>query len=843
MTPLSTPACVALAALVSAGLPEPPQGLIIPIIPREALVIEPVGRYGRAALHTDAIEAAVVGGTWRAPRAGEIVQAPGGAVRTWTAVTLRDDGTLEHPALNGGYALVAIDATEERVMLLQASGHAMVYVNGEPRAGDPYSIGYVRLPVLLRAGSNSFLFHCPRGHLNVKLIEPPSAVTFHTGDLTLPDLLRDADKAVRGAVVVINASTSPRKGLFIATAVEDGPDVVTEVPPLPPVSLRKVAFRVGGPVQAAKDAAKVRLRLLGGKTDNGEALDAAEINLGVHDAGSTHKRTFLSSIDGSVQYFAVCPARPVPTLAPAASPEPGTRSGERPALFLSLHGASVEAIGQAQAYAQKSWGHIVFPTNRRPYGFDWEDWGRLDAMEVLELAQRQLGTDPARTYLTGHSMGGHGAWHLGATFPDRFAAIGPSAGWISFWSYAGAKLPEKSSPVEEILLRSVSPSDTLSLARNYAHHGVYILHGSADDNVPADQAREMQRRLAAFHRDFAYHEQPGAGHWWDASDEPGTDCVDWAPMFDFFARRAIPPDEAVRELDFTTANPEVSASSHWLRVEAQVRQLRPSSVKAHFDPGRGRFQSTTDNVARLAFRPGHIAPGAPLTFELDGQKLEQVPWPAMGGDVYFERKDGAWSLAAKPEPSLKGPHRYGPFKHAFKNRVVLVYGTKGTPEENAWAFAKARYDAETFWYRGNASLDVISDTDFDPSAEPDRNVVVYGSADTNAAWAPLLGSSPAQVHRGEVRIGARVIAGDGLACLFLRPRPGSDRASVGVISGSSLAGMRLTDRLPCFVSGVGFPDWIVLGPETLTGGPEGVRSAGFFGLDWSVETGEFAWTS
>ena len=95
--------------------------------------------------------------------------------------------------------------------------------------------------------------------------------------------------------------------------------------------------------------------------------------------------------------------------------------------MLSLHGASVKALNQVNAYGQKDWCHIVAPTNRRPYGFDWEDWGRMDALEVLDLAREQLGTDPQRTYLTGHSMGGHGAWHLGVTYPDRFAAVGPSA--------------------------------------------------------------------------------------------------------------------------------------------------------------------------------------------------------------------------------------------------------------------------------------------------------------------------------------------------------------------------------------------------------------------------------
>src|SRR5207244_1569058 len=104
---------------------------------------------------------------------------------------------------------------------------------------------------------------------------------------------------------------------------------------------------------------------------------------------------------------------------------------------------------------------------------------------------------------------------------------------------------------------------------------------------------------------------------------------------------------------------------------------------------------------------------------------------------------------------------------------------KGTPAENAWAFAKARYDAECFWYRGNGSVDLLPDTTFNPAAERDRNVILYGNADTNAAWKPLLADSPVQVRRGRIRIGVREAPGDDLACLFLRPRPGSRQASVG----------------------------------------------------------------
>ncbi|MEN9732515.1 MAG: hypothetical protein RLZ45_510, partial [Verrucomicrobiota bacterium] len=175
------------------------------------------------------------------------------------------------------------------------------------------------------------------------------------------------------------------------------------------------------------------------------------------------------------------------------------------------------------------------------------------------------------------------------------------------------------------------------------------------------------------------------------------------------------------------------------------------------------------------------------------------------------------------------------------HRVLLVYGTRGTPEENAWAIAKARFDSESFWYRGNASLEMIPDTAFEARRYRDRGVILYGNADSNGAWKELLGDSPVQVRRGSVRVGDRETTGTDLCCLFLQPRRDSDVASVGVVSGSGVVGMRLADRLPYFLAGVALPDLTVFGPATLEQGWGAVLGAGYFGNDWSVQNGEFAW--
>ena len=41
--------------------------------------------------------------------------------------------------------------------------------------------------------------------------------------------------------------------------------------------------------------------------------------------------------------------------------------------------------------------------------------------------------------------------------------------------------------------------------------------------------------------------------------------------------------------------------------------------------------------------------------------------------------------------------------------------------------AKARYDAEGFWYRGNGSIEVVPAVEFDAAREHDRGVILYGN--------------------------------------------------------------------------------------------------------------------
>jgi dienelactone hydrolase len=818
------------------AIEDSPSGAAIEL--REGLTIS-TARERRAAINVDPIVAQVISGTWAMPRAGESVAYPGAnQAHMWKPVKAGDDGWFSGGDLRGGYLAVSFSADADSVMMLESAGHVMVYASGEPRGGDIYSTGYVHLPVHVRKGQNALLFQVGRGKLKARLTKPKAPAFLSAADVTLPDMKSGEPTETEAALLVVNASADYQEDLVIVACIAGGPETRTVVPSLVPLSVRKVAFGFRGTAPPTGETVALELRLerrAPDSRDRSEPVDATKVDLRVHQAGQTHTRTFRSSIDGSVQYYAVVPALPAPD---------GRPSG----IVLSLHGAGVEGIGQARCYARKTGLYVVAPTNRRPYGFDWEDWGRLDAIEVLELAQKVFETDRERTYLTGHSMGGHGTWHLGVTFPDRFAAIAPSAGWISMWSYAGVRRAELTSPVEALLARALGPSDTIALSRNLTRLGVYVLHGDADDNVPVSQARRMRQILGEFHPDFVYHEQPGAGHWW------GNACVDWPPLIAFLRDHRIPKPSEVKKIDFVTASPAVSSRAHWLAIESQVKALLPSEIHLELDAEHRKFRGTTENVARLALDLKRAFPeakaGEAFAVELDGHAVPPFSVASMPSDgkctIWLVRDRGAWSVSqSPPPPSQKGPARQGPFKEAFRNRFILVFGTKGTPLENAWSLARARFDAETFWYRGNGSVDVVSDARFLESGREqkfrDRNVVVYGHAESNGAWPVLLGDSPVQVHRGKVKVGSRAVAGEDLACLFIRPRPGSDVASVGVIAGSGLSGLRLTERLPYFTSGVALPDCLLLKAETLLESSGAPIAAGYFGAGWDVESGEFAW--
>ena len=755
-----------------------------PIEIREALILGGAPRRRSGPAPADAVLDRLAAGPY-APREGDEL-----ATQKWKRIAADKDGWFE----GSGYVLATVDLPAPATMRLDAQGDSLVYVNGVPRAGDVYSTGYVHLPVRLGAGRNTLLFVSQRGRMKASLAPLDKPLALDVEDTTLPDAT-PGDHDLSGAVVVENAGDA-KAGLRLRAVLPDGRSRETALPAIPGASVRKVPFAMVLPFALEGTALPITLELRDGKT----LLDTKTVTLRVRQTGEILRRTFVSDVDGSVQYYVVNPA---------------IHPGKDNVLALTLHGASVEAQNQAQAYRPKDDVTLVAPTNRRPYGFDWEEVGRIDALETLAVAERTIPHDPLRTVLTGHSMGGHGTWSVGTLYPDRFAAIAPSAGWVSWWSYGGGWDPAPEDAAGRIVRRAMAPLDTLGRAANTLAQGVYVLHGDADDNVPVTEARTMKAALTKLgHPDLAYHEEPGAGHWW------GDRCVDYPDLFAMLRKRRLDPSPAT--IDFTTPAPYVSAKAWWAVVEAVTEQGQPARIK--LSRNDASVEGTTENVARLVLRrPAR-------TVRLDGQS---VPVSGGAGDVVLLREDGRWSQGERPKGG-KSPAAMGPFKAVLGHKVVFVVPTGGTAEEDDAGLAHARFDAETLYVRGNGGVDVVTDAELLKGGYERRNAVLYGNADTNRAWARLMKGSPVVVHRDSVSVGNKTLTGDDLGVLLVRPRPGVGDCLVAALAPTGRAGAVRLVRTGLLSPGLAYPDWTVIGAKGLLG-------AGYFGNDWSVAKGVTGW--
>lgn len=726
--------------------------------PADWLVIGSVDRRSRHPFNPDTLFARYL---WRRaappPHEGDAVKGTAGEAK-WTRATADAKGAV---AREGGIYLAYAPLASDRDMLVRArlKGGAILYVNGDAYVGNVYGGAFTGVPVRLRKGTNHLFVRGVRGRFRLALEEVEPGNIEAAEDATLPDLVVGKPVDVEFGTAVLNASAEARDGMA-------------------PFGVRRRVHRLSAPAPPEAGTFPVP----GG------------LGLKVKTPDAPRRVTFRSAIDGTVQQYSVR--------------EP---TGDGPAgLVLTLHGAGVDALGQARSYSPKPHLWIVAPTNRRPFGFDWQDWGRRDAYEVLAHALAWTGAVPARVYLTGHSMGGHGTWHLAANDADGFAAIAPSAGWCSFDTYAGGRVRTR---LSDLWRGADLPSLTLEFVDNLVQIPTFILHGDKDDNVPVTEARRMEKALRDAGGDPTVHYQPGAGHWWNGEAAKGVDCVDWPGIFALFreCRKSADPDD----IRFLSADPGVDADHYWLHVHQPLVYGRKLGI--HARRTADGIEIETENVRRFRV-------DAPRTrLVVDGQPVLAPARP------WLLRTPLGWTVEPPPAGE-KSPARSGPFKRAFDRRFVLVYG-----EHDREGRERARYDAQVWWYRANGDAEVVSDATFLAGDYRGRNVILYGNEDGNRAFlATLPVGCPLRVRAGRIDAGAERWEGAALGCVFVYPRLGDGEALVGVFGHTGPDGARLGYALLPFVSGVGYPDYAVFDERILAESDGGVVAAGWFDHAWRL---------
>ncbi|MBS7614799.1 alpha/beta hydrolase [Candidatus Bathyarchaeota archaeon] len=123
----------------------------------------------------------------------------------------------------------------------------------------------------------------------------------------------------------------------------------------------------------------------------------------------------------------------------------------------------------------------------------------LDELHALLVdAVQRYNADENRVYLTGLSMGGYGAWHLAAAYPDLFAAVVPICGGM------------------------IHDKDVSEQIKGLKDVPIWIFHGAKDEVVSVENSKELYEALKKLGGKVKLTIYPDLGHdsWTVTYDNP-----------------------------------------------------------------------------------------------------------------------------------------------------------------------------------------------------------------------------------------------------------------------------------------------------------------------------------
>lgn len=715
------------------------------------------------------------------------------------------------------------------------------YLNGKRYRGNPYGHDVMRTPVILKDGTNRVLVSLSGygdHRFLLKLIPAPAPVMLITKDATLPDVIEGETDWLWAGITVLNTTSKRLKDVKVS--IGDGgyfdKNEIT-ISDLMPFCVKKipVEIEIGEPI-VGLDTISVPI-----KASYQDHIFEDRLSLRVREEGESHKITFLSQIDGSCQYYAVLPPKDFDF-------------HKKYALIFTLHGAGVEASGQVDAYRQKDWAFVVAPTNRRRFGFDWQDWGRLDALEVLELVKKEFPIDTNRIYLTGHSMGGHGVWHLALAHPDLFAAAAPEAGWTCFQLYIPWFLQKGYlfAEPQQIGIRDMSLREdfTPNFIENAVNLPLFIYQGGSDDNVPPVHARMFAKLLDELGYQYQYRELPGKGHWFEVDTVNHITCVDDPEVMEFLKDKTRNPYP--EHIIFKTTNLGQSNKSYWVEIDQQEKPFFESKIEAEIkgakdvvsDVSIGRkktevkdngIEISTQNISQFTLSlSDQLLPYGRILISIDGEEIRYVFKNSR--TLTFSKIRNKFRTGEPQRGGLKkSPQFYGPIKQAYFSPFVLVFGTKGDSAATELTLHQARLEATEWWKRANGFTEILPDTEVTKEIIDEYNLILFGGPDENFITYKINNRLPIRVKDGEIRFGRKRIEQKQMGMEFIYPNPLNPDKFVFVHEGNDGEGLKLSDFFNAIYSGAGLPDFIIFDGEVREKGWGGVTCAGFFNSDWQID--------
>ena len=537
---------------------------------------------------------------------------------------------------------------------------------------------------------------------------------------------------------------------------------------------------------------------------------AQELKSGTLDWNSkrgTLVRGYRSQLDDSIQPYGLV----IPEKLDLSKPVP---------LYVWLHGRGDKLTELAfirEREAKPGEFHpddaiVLHPYGRFCNGFKFA--GEVDVLESIDAVSKAYEIDPDRIVLVGFSMGGAGAWHLGAHYAERWCAVSPGAGFAETARYQKLK-PEKFPPWYEQRLWGLY--DVPDYTLNFFNIPLIAYSGELDGQIQS--AKVMAEAYEKEGHHLTHLIGPGVGHKY----EPKT-LVELQKQLAELAHKGRPKYPKQVTLETQTLRYDRYGPVRMLGLGEHWSDAR---VDADFDQGEVKTRNVTGLEIDFAKASGRRAPSS---IKLDGQSLKlSATSPAT-----FEREKDEWRLAERfpSSPLLRKIHGLqGPIDDAFMEPFLVV-----TPSGSVDSWTQFELDHfQDRWrrlFRGEPRMKA----DADVTAEDMRryHLIVWGDPRSNQILSQAAAKLPFGWTEQEITVGERTFDAKTHLLLAIYPNPLEPSRYLVINSGPTYReGHDASNSLQT----PKLPDWAVIDttmkPDALAAGR--VVAADFFDEHWQLK--------
>lgn len=721
-----------------------------------------------------------------------------------------------------GYAHGEIKADEQTPVLVYTKNTQLFYVNSTIYEGESaYGSAYNGTPVILKRGRNRILVKFNDNSFSFKCV-PIST------DVTMLDDLDDTPDLVEGQILenvplgipLVNMTEETLKDISIVVRGDKYfKEQSTPVPNLAPLSTIKPPFYVTQKKNIIRSEENEVHEIAIDVVKENKVLYSRTVPLRIRKITESHRITYISDTDGSVQYFAIMyPKNYDPT--------------KKYSLMIYLHGGGDRVFSTMFIFGPKDWSFLIAPTNRRPRGWNWWDFGRFNIYESMDVTMDRFNIDKKRVYLMGASNGGQGSWYNALKNPSVFAAIGPLAAWSSIQMDRSGLFDHSVifSPPELRAFRDRVQWEfnTPAYVKNANNLPVVSTQGAEDTTVIPMNQRLFTKLMHFYDYDILYREIPGRPHTWvkPKVESGGTDCFDNPEIINFLKSKKLNryPKRVISKLCDLSVNDRF----YWVTINEQEKVYKDTELEATVEGGT--IKITSKNVQSLELSvPPEIVPGDQVT----------VNWNKKSKNIKLG-KERKIELGTHQNSNQfqKTKELYGPLKAAFLKPFVLVYGTDGTEEETKILLHQARFAAHRVWRVENGFTQIIPDTAVNDKIIKNFNLILFGSSERNRVTAKIARDLPIQFTRNGISIDDNLIKGE-LTVEMVYPNPLNPEKFIALFAANSIEAEKLSFRFNPLSAGAGIPDFVIFSDKVLYEGWGGVKATGFFSKNWDLDNKDY----